>query len=125
MQWLIDIIADRILQNFSGMILQWSGAIVDIPDGWFLCDGSNDTPDLRNQFVVGAGDTYNPDDSGGSVDHDHTFTSDFHAHSLAGVMGVQTGVGLGSVTTSAAVPGTTDDSDNLPPFYSLAYIMKS
>lgn len=37
----------------SGMILMWSGAISAIPSGWFLCDGSNGTPNLSGMFVVG------------------------------------------------------------------------
>jgi microcystin-dependent protein len=42
-----------------GSIIMWSGAIADIPSGWQLCDGTNNTPDLRNRFIVGAGDEYN------------------------------------------------------------------
>ena len=44
----------------------WSGAIVDIPTGWALCNGSNNTPDLRNKFVAGAGDSYAVDATGGN-----------------------------------------------------------
>ena len=36
-----------------GTIMIFSGKTTDIPKGWALCDGSNDTPDLRNRFVVG------------------------------------------------------------------------
>ncbi len=57
-----------------GMIMQWSGAIVDIPTGWQLCDGTNGTPDLRDKFVVGAGSTYAPGDTGGAATHDHDYT---------------------------------------------------
>ncbi|WP_394749470.1 phage baseplate protein [Spongiimicrobium salis] len=35
-----------------GAILDWSGAIADIPQGWSLCDGANGTPDLRGRFIV-------------------------------------------------------------------------
>lgn len=45
------------------MILLWSGAIVDIPAGWALCDGNNGTPDLRDRIVIGAGTTYDPGDT--------------------------------------------------------------
>lgn len=38
----------------SGVIVLWSGSIATIPSGWYLCNGSNGTPDLRNRFVVGA-----------------------------------------------------------------------
>lgn len=51
-----------------GMITMWSGAIEDIPQGWALCDGKNDTPDLRDRFIVGAGNQYKVGDIGG-LDH--------------------------------------------------------
>jgi hypothetical protein len=38
----------------SGGIVMWSGTIATIPSGWYLCNGSNGTPDLRNKFVIGA-----------------------------------------------------------------------
>lgn len=47
----------------KNIIVLWSGAIVDIPAGWALCDGNNGTPDLRNAFVIGAGDLFNPGDA--------------------------------------------------------------
>jgi hypothetical protein len=64
----------------SGGIVLWSGSVASIPSGWFLCDGSNSTPDLRNRFVVGAGSTYAVGATGGSanatlVSHTHTATS--------------------------------------------------
>ncbi len=40
-----------------GGIIMWSGEIEDIPDGWYLCDGTThdsfETPDLRSRFIVG------------------------------------------------------------------------
>jgi hypothetical protein len=61
----------------SGAILLWSGSIGSIPAGYYLCNGSNGTPDLRDRFVVGAGSTYAVDATGGSansivVSHTHT-----------------------------------------------------
>lgn len=38
----------------SGGIIMWSGSIASIPTGWYLCNGSNGTPDLRNKFIVAA-----------------------------------------------------------------------
>lgn len=42
-----------------GMIMQYTGSLADIGvgslAGWALCDGSNGTPDLRDCFVLGAG----------------------------------------------------------------------
>lgn len=50
----------------AGGIIIWSGAQVNIPSGWVLCDGLNGTPDLRDRFVVGAGGAYAVGDTGGA-----------------------------------------------------------
>jgi len=54
----------------AGMIILWSGAEVDIPTGFTLCNGQNNTPDLRSRFVVGAGTggNYSVNATGGSAD---------------------------------------------------------
>jgi hypothetical protein len=64
----------------TGMIMIWSGSIGSIPSGWVLCNGSNGAPDLRNRFIIGAGDAYSVAQTGGSADaivvsHTHTATS--------------------------------------------------
>jgi hypothetical protein len=64
----------------SGGIILWSGSTGSIPATWFLCDGTNGTPDLRNSFIVGAGSTYAVNATGGTADavvvsHNHTATS--------------------------------------------------
>ena len=46
-----------------GGIIMWYGAINTIPSGYALCDGTSGTPDLRDRFVIGAGDTYTPGDT--------------------------------------------------------------
>ena len=38
----------------AGMIMLWSGTIATVPTGWYFCNGSNGTPDLRDRFVIGA-----------------------------------------------------------------------
>lgn len=48
----------------QGSICMWSG--VTVPAGWYLCDGTNGTPDLRNRFIVGSGNGYNIGATGGS-----------------------------------------------------------
>lgn len=38
----------------AGIVVTWTGAISNIPEGFVLCDGTNGTPDLRNSFIIGA-----------------------------------------------------------------------
>lgn len=64
----------------TGIISLWYGSVGSVPTGWYLCDGTNGTPDLRDKFVVGAGSTYAVNATGGSanatlVSHTHTATS--------------------------------------------------
>jgi hypothetical protein len=51
----------------AGLISLWSGSIASIPAGWLLCNGASGTPDLRDRFVVGAGSTYIPGNTGGAT----------------------------------------------------------
>ena len=65
--------------------MMWSGASNAIPSGFVLCDGNNSTPDLRNRFVVGAGNSYNVDATGGSKDAvlvTHTHNLQNHVHGV-------------------------------------------
>ena len=54
----------------SGVIVMWSGAVVNIPTGWSLCDGGGDParPDLRGRFVVGSFASSGVQDGGGAGD---------------------------------------------------------
>ena len=47
----------------AGLICMWSGS--NIPSEWALCNGSNNTPDLRDKFVLGAGKDYTVGATGG------------------------------------------------------------
>jgi hypothetical protein len=136
----------------TGGIIMWSGSIVSIPAGWLLCDGTNGTPDLRSRFVVGAGSTYNPGDTGGadsvtlttaqipSHTHTATVTDPGHAHSLA--LGFSTlsggsfgGANLNStsntnsattgITVTNAATGGGGSHENRPPYFALAFLMKA
>lgn len=108
----------------TGAIVLWSGAIVDIPSGWVICDGNNGTPDLRDSFVVGAGNSYAVGASGGGTSHVHNFTGNGHVHPIPGGMGIAGGANFANVSGSTQVTGTTDAGSSLPPYYALAYIMK-
>lgn len=84
----LDYIATRGLP--PGTIVLWSGAINEIPDGWALCDGGNDTPDLTERFVVGAKSlgTFVVDANGGSSTHTHAITvAEGGAHAHSGTVG--------------------------------------
>jgi hypothetical protein len=77
-----------------GGIIMWSGSINSIPAKWAICNGATVngivTPDLRNRFIIGAGENYSVNGTGGSKDailvsHQHTGTtgteSQSHTHS--------------------------------------------
>lgn len=104
-------------------VVLWSGAIVDIPTGWNLCDGTHGTPDLRDRFVIGAGDTYAPNATGGTTEHLHTGTTDGHNHTFPAGATLGAGPLTDNIVTTEQDSFTTDLEDNLPPFYALAYIM--
>jgi hypothetical protein len=137
----------------TGAILLWSGSTGSIPATWYLCDGTNGTPDLRNSFIVGAGSTYAVNATGGTADsivvsHTHTATSTVtdpgHIHSinvqnLTGngfISGGGNAIGTGgtfntnsattgiTVATTNTTAGVSGTNANLPPYYALAYIMK-
>lgn len=59
-----------------GTILMWSGAADALPDGYVLCNGDNQTPDLRSRFIVGAGaggnPVYTPNTAGDPDQHSHS-----------------------------------------------------
>jgi hypothetical protein len=42
----------------KGMIMMWHGDGVPVPNGWVICDGNNNTPDLRGRFVMGTDDKF-------------------------------------------------------------------
>ena len=135
----------------SGCIVLWSGSVASIPSGWYLCNGSNGTPDLRNRFIVGAGSTYAVGGTGGSADaivvsHTHTATDSGHTHNVAipAYAGTDAGGGAiadgtssptstivnvtsnsGSASISVSTFGSSGTNANLPPYYALAYIMKA
>jgi len=108
----------------AGGIIMWSGAVIDIPADYALCDGTHGTPDLRNKFIRGAGDAYNPDDEGGAATHEHDFTGDGHYHIVPAGTSIAAGADYRYYTQQSVATGTTDPKDTIPPFYALCYIMK-
>ena len=59
-----------------GSIVMWNNSIESIPSGWVLCDGTNNTPDLRSKFIIGYDDrdiSFNYDMSGASFNIGNKF----------------------------------------------------
>lgn len=95
----------------SGVIAMWSGAVNVIPKGWILCNGQNNTPDLRNRFIVGAGEEYNVGDVGGVKE----YTTENFMRTSGSVM---------EYFRAYLSSDTYATIDNRPPYYALCYIMK-
>jgi hypothetical protein len=132
----------------SGGIVVWSGSAAAIPTGWLLCNGANGTPDLRNRFIVGAGNLYGVGATGGSADaivvsHTHTasVTDPGHTHSFTTLVSAavrrgsngpvinngypeNTGFSTTGISVSISTEGGSATNANLPPYYALCYIMK-
>lgn len=87
----------------QGLIAMWSG--VSAPAGWFLCDGTNGTPDLRDRFIVGANTNKPLGTSGGTST---TNSAGNHTHSMTGA-GFHSHTGLTGSTalTTAQMPAHT------------------
>ena len=135
----------------TGLISLWSGAIGSVPTGWYLCDGTNGTPDLRDRFIIGAGSSYAVNATGGSTSvtlttsnmpaHTHTVTDPTHTHAQGGTaLNIASGnyvsggttIPYNSTNTAAASTGITINTAGsgtsfsiLNPYYALAYVMKS
>ena len=106
-----------------GLIQCWQGSVGSIPTGWLLCDGTNDTPDLRDKMIPGSQGIYAPGETGGNTTHNHTFLADGHDHSLPADFPFDSGRDLDSITSVSCISGSTQSVSNLPPYYSLCYIM--
>ena len=121
----------------TGVIVMWSGAVSAIPSGWVICDGNNSTPNLTGKFILHAdadsGGTNDVGDTGGSTTSGATTliiaTMPAHTH--------QTERSYGSAASGSyyntSQPSPTDSTGGggshthtaTPPFYALAYIMKT
>ena len=116
-----------------GGIIMWSGATNNIPSGWALCDGNNGTPNLQDKFIVGAGSSYAVDATGGSADAtlvSHTHNLLYNHGSFGGSSGAVTPRSGNSPVTPGisgrvSTEGSSATNANLPPYYALAYIMKT
>jgi len=134
----------------KGIITGWNDIIENIPSGWGLCNGTNDTPDLREFFVFGALDDAAVETTGGALTHTHTSinldSSGEHTHTVSGTTNASSGTsalastsGASSVSpdhshsfsgttdsqgTHSHTVGTSNSSSGLPPYEMLFFIMK-
>ena len=124
----------------------WSGSSNNIPSGWYLCDGTNNTPDLRNRFIVGSGGDYSIGNTGGESSHTLTLNEmpshkhDFYAYSNTSTtsrfdyLETDTGSNPVKIVTGRVARNSSSDMlssvgggqpfENRPPYYALAFIMK-
>ncbi len=131
-----------------GGIIMWSGAYGDIPNGWQLCDGTDGTPDLRNRFVLAAENITQIKEKGGatsvtlSVDnlpsHNHRYFGDDQfegkdkrdnpstnkAYDMAGYDAKSQNSGDSRVYYTSKTGGDKSFSI-MPPYYKLAFIMRT
>jgi hypothetical protein len=131
--------------SFKGIIVMWSGTIGSIPNGWTLCDGTKETPDLRSRFIIGASTPGGQVSAGLTVKQvndisgteTHTLSINempAHKHSNVYAWGGYPANGYNAAMGTDRVNLTTDNlggltggglpHNNMPPYYALAYIMK-
>jgi hypothetical protein len=127
-----DILSQRViaaeLRQWQGIvpiggIIMWSGASSAIPENWALCNGTDGTPNLEGQFVIGAGGAYNVGATGGSANallahthavndpqHNHAVNDPSHTHNTPWSVGSNAGAGPGWFTgnNSVGAAGTVD-----------------
>lgn len=119
----------------SGVIAMWSGSADAVPSGWALCNGENNTPDLRGRFVLGAGGTYAVGATGG--EETHTLTKEeipSHKHGLNASRGTELQTYYSDVCVNmfehsynnaeTKATGGGKAHNNMPPYYALCFIMK-
>ena len=133
----IDLLPSRVILMYSG---------TTAPSGFVLCDNSTaaqnaNAPDLRNKFIVGSGNTYSLNATGGTADATVLVQ---HSHDLPKIRlnpgnDSQVNITLGSgqsysigysssaisnqINTQNASSGSATNA-NLPPYYALCFIMK-
>ena len=139
----------------TGMIILWYGNTGNIPGGWVLCDGQNSTPDLRDRFVIGAGNNFTAGNTGGNnsltlteanlPSHRHFVVSNALGgqnrtnSNVSANNQVRKGTGAGNLYESYNLASTSADAvsgrssavgsgtafDNKPLYHALCYIMKT
>lgn len=109
-----------------GLISMWSGAIVDIPSTWGLCDGGTysgvTTPNLTDKFIVAAGASYTPGVAYGNTSNNQVTltTANLPSHTHTGsVSSSTTGISLTGQTKIPYWAGSDTDRGSFSSEYSV------
>ncbi len=124
MQWLINLITEKVMKDLKHIIVMWFKPIADIPAGWGLCDGTQGLPDLRDKFIKGAPAETNPGGTGGVEQHRHTYISEAHEHDMKSGNYIAEGTGYDDETDWEVTSGSTGYAYNAPPYYEMVLIGK-
>lgn len=112
----------------KGIILIWHSTVDSIPPGWVVCDGNNETPDLRDCFVPGAAYFIEWNNRFGDSVHKHYANIGSHSHNaqtkVDPTAGIGDGTDYGMQTDSVESYAETEEVNHLPPYKSMIYIMK-
>jgi len=121
----------------KGMIIMWYSTVATIPDGWVICDGANDTPDLTAHFVMHAdadsGGTHNPGDTPTMTsahvhdrgNHQHTLVTNGDTAERNALEHVTVGATRNSSTHVVSSGSGNTDSTGSQTGYALCFIMKT
>lgn len=104
----------------SGSIVLWYGNAANVPAGWQVCDGTNGTPNLQNQYVKGNDADGNLGAVGGNLTHSHTVNA--HSHNIPADAAIAAGTDYAAATDQQS-PGTNSPNHE-PPYTKVYYIMK-
>lgn len=112
---------------------------------WHICDGTNGTPDLRGRFILGASDGHTVGSTGGEENHQLTVeelpkvSGSVQNYLIWGSDKAESGVLHNSVGGTRFPSAATENAyaskisisfgnnkphNNMPPYYTLSYIMK-
>lgn len=151
--WIVDYVANIGASAGvpSGVICMWSGLATNIPTGWYLCDGTNNTPDLRNRFVIGATGNYSPGSTGGTTSfsvsgstgattltvgqmpsHTHTVIGGAYKQDYTDYVAVNARLNYDAYNRAVSATGGSQahahsvsaTGSTIPPYYALCFIMK-
>lgn len=135
----------------KGAIIMWNGEPTDVPVGWAICDGENDTPNLVDRFIKGGKETSDTEKGSNKItdknlpQHYHTYQKGYLAKKYNNITNSGTGSSnncdiidikgyadkgknskelLGYSTTSTSTSGSSKPADFEPSHVVVCFIMK-